>query len=156
MRIGELLMSKVGDINLTERKILIHEWTKNSNGRVVYISDDAVDALNVWLEHRDPGKEYVFYGHSRPALCYSAARVRFMKYIAKAGLVHRGYTLHCLRHTYATELLNAGMRLEVLQQLLGHTNIEVTRRYARLTDKTREADYFRAMSIIEKGDDEWA
>ena len=43
------------------------------------------------------------------------------------------------------------MRLECLQQLLGHQDIEVTRRYARLTDRTREEEYFRAMAIIEKG-----
>ena len=43
------------------------------------------------------------------------------------------------------------MRLECLQQLLGHQDIEVTRRYARLTDTTREQEYFRAMALIEKG-----
>jgi site-specific recombinase XerD len=43
------------------------------------------------------------------------------------------------------------MRLEVLQHLMGHQDIEVTRHYARLTDKTREEEYFRAMAIIEKG-----
>ncbi|MDD5245409.1 MAG: tyrosine-type recombinase/integrase, partial [Syntrophorhabdaceae bacterium] len=64
----------------------------------------------------------------------------------------KGYTVHALRHTYASELLNAGMRLEVLQQLLGHQDIEMTRRYARLTDRTREEEYFRAMAIIEKGE----
>ncbi|MBW2631960.1 MAG: tyrosine-type recombinase/integrase, partial [Deltaproteobacteria bacterium] len=52
---------------------------------------------------------------------------------------------------FATELLNAGMRLECLQVLLGHRCIEETRRYARLTDKTREAEYFKAMSRIERG-----
>jgi site-specific recombinase XerD len=76
----------------------------------------------------------------------------FKKYLRKAGLLHKGYSLHSLRHTYATELLNAGMRLECLQPLLGHTNLEVTRRYARLTDKTREEEYFRAMAVIEKGE----
>lgn len=76
----------------------------------------------------------------------------FMKYLKKAGLSHKGYTLHCLRHTFASEMLNAGMRLECLQPLLGHSNIEVTRRYAKLTDKTREEEYFRAMEIIEKGE----
>jgi integrase/recombinase XerD len=50
----------------------------------------------------------------------------------QADLAHKGYTLHCLRHTFASELLNAGMRLECLQQLLGHSSIEMTRRYARL------------------------
>ncbi len=50
----------------------------------------------------------------------------------------------------ASELLNAGMRLECLQQLLGHSSIEMTRRYARLTDVTRKEEYFRAMEKIEK------
>lgn len=66
-------------------------------------------------------------------------------------LEHKGYTVHCLRHSFASELLNAGMRLEVLQHLMGHQDIEVTRHYARLTDRTREEEYFRAMAIIEKG-----
>ena len=44
------------------------------------------------------------------------------------------------------------MRLEVLQQLLGHQDIEMTRRYARLTDRTREEEYFQAMAVIEKGE----
>jgi len=60
--------------------------------------------------------------------------------------------LHALRHTFASELLNAGMRLECLQQLLGHSSIEMTRRYARLTDVTRKDEYFRAMAKIEKGE----
>ena len=75
----------------------------------------------------------------------------FHNSIARAGLSQRGYTLHCLRHTFASELLNAGMRLECLQQLLGHSNIEMTRRYARLTDNTRKEEYFKAMKIIERG-----
>ena len=57
---------------------------------------------------------------------------------------------HALRHTFASELLNAGMRLECLQQLLGHSSIEMTRRYARLTDNRRKDEYFKAMKIIEK------
>jgi hypothetical protein len=44
------------------------------------------------------------------------------------------------------------MRLECLQPLMGHTSVDVTRRYARLTDKTREQEYFRAMTIIERGE----
>ena len=85
-------------------------------------------------------------------MCYSTARTRVMRYVQKAGLIHKGYTVHTLRHTFATELLNAGMRLECLQVLLGHRGIEETRRYARLTDKTREEEYFKAMSKIERGD----
>ncbi|KAB2887653.1 MAG: site-specific integrase, partial [Desulfobulbaceae bacterium] len=42
----------------------------------------------------------------------------------------------CLRHTFATDMLNAGLRLEVLQQLLGHQSAEITRRYAKMSDVT--------------------
>jgi hypothetical protein len=44
------------------------------------------------------------------------------------------------------------MPLECLKELLGHSTVEMTRRYAKLTDRTREREYFKAMSIIEKGE----
>jgi len=152
MRIGELLNTLVSEVNLKERKIEIYEAEKTRIGRVVYLSDDAIGALKTWLKKRDPHKAYLFYGQGRHMLTYPAARAMFVKYLDRAWLSHKGYSLHCLRHTCATELLNAGMRLECVQQLLGHSSIEMTRRYARLTDKTREAEYFRAMSIIERGE----
>jgi site-specific recombinase XerD len=151
MRIGELLDTKVRDVNLREKRIEIFEARKNRVGRVVYLSDDARAALKIWFKKREPQKEYLFYGQGHSALTYAGARAIFIKYLAKAGLSHKGYSLHCLRHTFASELLNAGMRLECLQQLLGHSSIEMTRRYARLTDNTRKEEYFRAMAIIEKG-----
>jgi integrase/recombinase XerD len=152
MRIGELLNTQVRDLNLSERKIAIYEAEKNGVGRVVYISKDALCALKAWLRRRDPNNVLLFYGQGRSSLTYNGARLMFMKYLKKAGLGHKGYSLHCLRHTFASEMLNAGMRLECLQPLLGHSNIEVTRRYAKLTDRTREEEYFRAMEIIEKGE----
>lgn len=157
MRIGELLDTRVRDVNLKERKILIFEGEKNRTGRVVYFSNDALVALKDWFKARDPNKEFLFYSQRGPTISYPAVRMILCKYLDKAGLSDKGYTLHRLRHTFASELLNAGMRLECLQKLLGHTSLEVTRRYARLTDKKREEEYFRAMEIIEKdeadGDD---
>ena len=151
MRIGEALGLRLNDLDIRDRKVHLFEGEKNSMGRVVYLSDDALFAIKLWLRRRDKNKEFVFYGQGNRRLCYSAGRSRFVKYLKKAGLEQKGYTVHCLRHTFASELLNAGMRLECLQQLLGHQDIEVTRRYARLTDRTREEEYFRAMAIIEKG-----
>jgi integrase/recombinase XerD len=152
MRIGELLDTRMSEVNLREKQISIMEAQKTRVGRVAYLSEDAYAALTVWLNKRDPAKERLFYGRGSQRLSYTAARVRFGKYLAKAGLAHKGYSLHCLRHTCATDLLNAGMRLECVQQLLGHSSIEMTRRYARLTDNTRREEYFRAMAIIEKGE----
>jgi integrase len=152
MRIGELLDTKVKDVNLKERKIDIFEARKNRTGRVVYLSDDALQALKGWFEQIGPGHEYLFPGVGGKKFTYQGARMIFVRYLQEAGLADKGYTLHCLRHTFASELLNAGMRLECLQQLLGHSSVEMTRRYARLTDRTREEEYFRAMAIIERGE----
>jgi integrase/recombinase XerD len=152
MRIGELLATRMSEVNLREKQILIREAQKTRVGRVAYFSEDAGKALVVWLNQRDLTKDRLFYGQGRQRLSYTAIRIRFAKYLEAAVLAHKGYSLHCLRHTCATELLNAGMRLECLQQLLGHSSIEMTRRYARLTDTTRREEYFRAMAIIEKGE----
>jgi len=152
MRIGELLNTKLRDLNLKEKSIEIFEAQKNRTGRVVYLSADACRALKKWMKLKNPQTQYLFYGRGGRALTYAAARCIFNGCVDKAGLSHKGYTLHSLRHTYATELLNAGMRLEYLQPLLGHQCIEMTRRYARLTDNTRREQYYKAMEIIERGD----
>ncbi len=152
MRIGELLNTRVQDIHQTEQKIDIWEAQKTRIGRVVYFSKDAANALKAWLQQRDPEKSLVFYACKRDTLTYAGARIMFCKYLKKARIAHKGYTLHCLRHTNASSLLNAGISLECLRELLGHTSVEVTRRYARLTNKTREKEYFKAMEKIEKGD----
>ena len=152
MRIGELLNTKVHDVDLNNHRILIYEAEKTGVGRVAYYSEDAQEALLSWLKVRNTFKENLFYGRGRVSLSYEAARCLFIKYLDKAGLAYSGYTLHCLRHTFATDLLNARMPLECLRVLLGHTSLEVTRIYARLTDKTREHEYFMAMEKVLRGD----
>jgi len=150
MRIGELLSTRVRDVIIGERRILIYEADKNQKGRVVYFSDDAKAALEAWLKERNQRMELLFYGHKGKPLSYPAARMIFVKYLDKAGLSDKGYTLHCLRHTFATDLLNARMPMECLEKLMGHSRLEVTRRYAMLSDKTKEEEYFKAMEIVER------
>lgn len=160
LRIGELLNVKLSDIIFRERKILIYQGEKNYQGRVVYYSKDAAQALREWLQQRENKADYLFgNGHGRP-ISYTTAH-RIMKILLqRANLTGKKYTLHSLRHTFevslcslsATDMLNAGMRIEVLQQLLGHQEIGITMRYARLADHTREREYFQAMDRIEKGE----
>jgi site-specific recombinase XerD len=152
MRIGELLNTKIQDLNLKEQYIEIFETQKNRVGRVVYLSKDAQGALKKWLKIKRPQTDYLFYGHRGRPLCYEVAREIFKKYMDKAQLSHKPYSLHCLRHTFASEMLNGGMSLQSLQELLGHSDIEMTRRYARLIDNTRREEYYKAMQIIEKGE----
>ena len=149
MRIGELLKTTMQDISLQGQLIRIYESEKTGTGRVVFFSNDAAQALYQWLMKRDYWKKHLFHGPRDKAISYEAARAIFKKYVDKARLSHKGITLHCLRHTYATSLLNAGMHIEVLRDLLGHHSLEQTRRYANLTDKTRKAQYFKTMAMIE-------
>src|SRR5208337_3364986 len=108
MRIGELLALRMEDIDLREQKVFIYEAKKTGVGRVVYFSSGAKDALVAWLEKKDPREDVLFYGTAHECLTYAGARAMFVEYLEKAGLLHKGYTLHCLRHTFASELLNAG------------------------------------------------
>jgi site-specific recombinase XerD len=152
MRIGELLNCKLEDIDLNEQRILIYQSDKTSVGRAVYYSTDAQRALLAWLRARDPLKRHLFYGQKDKPLSYEAARSIFKRCLQKADLQYSGYSLHCLRHTFATNLLNARMPLECLRVLLGHSSLEITRRYARISDKTREQEYFSAMQRILEGE----
>jgi integrase/recombinase XerD len=90
MRIGELLSTTVNDLNLKERKILIFQAEKTQVGRVVYLSDDAHQALLAWLAKRDPQKQQLFYGQGHDSLSYTAARMMLHRYLDQAGLSHKG------------------------------------------------------------------
>lgn len=151
MRIGELLKVKMTDIIQADRKILLSVGEKNLHGRIVYYSPAAEQALKKWLATRTTTSNYLFYGNAGHELCYVAAWNIMKVALQKSGLTRQGYSLHSLRHTFATNMLNAGLRLEVLQQLLGHLTIDITLQYARIADITREEAYFKAMAIIEKG-----
>ena len=153
MRIGELLKVMLEDIVLPDQKILIYVGSKNNEGREVYYSSDAEQALKHWLRTRDKTKRYLFYGISDKPLTYVAAWKVMNKTLERAGLSDKGYSLHHLRHTFATEMINNSMRVEVLQQILGHQDIEMTLRYARLSDKRIEEDYYRAMAVIQRGEE---
>lgn len=153
MRIGELLNIKMSAIILQEKKILLYVGEKNYQGRVVYFNEDAKAILKKWIQLRTPQKEYLFYSPSREQLSYAAARKIMVKRLDQANLSHKGYSLHSLRHTFATDMLNAGLRIEVLQHILGHESIEITKRYAKMSDATREREYFMAMAAIEQGED---
>jgi hypothetical protein len=97
MHIGELLATRISEVNLGEKQIIIGEAPKTGVGRVAYLSEDASKALTVWMERRDPAKQRLFYGQGRPRLSYTAVRVRLAKYLEAAGLAHKGYSLHLPR-----------------------------------------------------------
>ena len=116
--------------------------------RLVYFSTDVAQALQRWWRHHPPGL-YVFPSpQRRRAHLFRSLINRLMdQYLAAAGLTTH-YSPHCLRHTFATNLLNAGVPLEVLKELLGHHSLHQTLRYAQLYDTTKRQQYEQAMATI--------
>jgi hypothetical protein len=70
-------------------------------------------------------------------LRYQSAQVHSSHYFAAAGI---DATLHQLRHTHATELVNAGVSLATIRKQLGHRNLRTTLRYAKQSDATADAE----------------
>lgn len=149
MRVGELLAARVQEVDLAESSFTIPKGKKNRRGRVVYLSAEAHGALSAWLaDRRGEPTEPLFPGRWGRPLSYQAVRRRFKAALARAGIA-RSYGLHSLRHTFATEMLNAGLRLEVLQRLLGHDDLSQTQRYARLSAPRQKEEYFHHIALVE-------
>lgn len=152
MRVGELLQLRVCDVDLARATLMIHSGGKNSRGRVVYLAQDAELALKEWLlaRQRFPVERLFFTGKSH-GLNIITVRKHFHFYLTKAGIQKR-YRVHDLRHTFATEMLNCGVPITTLQQLLGHLTITITQRYARVSDTTKREQYYAAMNRISQRD----
>ena len=121
---------------------------KGQVDRIVYLSSDVQQTLAVWRAHHASGV-YLFPSPQRrcPHVLRSMVNRVMDRYLVAAGLT-RHYSPHCLRHTFATHLLNAGGSLEVLKELLGHHSITLTLRYAQLYDTTKKHQYETAMAKI--------
>jgi len=131
--------------------------------RMVPLDPETLAALDAWMTHRGPQRALAHPRHGRPAdFLFMERGRRLSAYRLRRGLDHavaaaglRGsggaplrVTPHQLRHTYGTELVNAGMSLQALMALLGHVSAEMTLRYASLASPTVRAAYEQAMAKV--------
>ena len=128
--------------------------SKGAVDRIVYFSPDVEVALRQWHQGQPSGGAVVFPSRHRRKQPGAPLRVRqihglMARYVAKAGLQTQ-YTTHALRHTFATHLLNAGAPLEVVKELMGHTSLDMTLRYAQLYEATKRQHYDQAMEQVER------
>ncbi len=147
LRVSEVCALAWDAIDLDADTVRINQG-KGQVDRVVYLSPDVKQALTVWRAHH-PSSGYLFPSpqRRRAHLFRSIINSLMDQYLAAAGLT-RHYSPHCLRHTFATHLLNAGVSLEVLKELMGHHSISLTLRYAQLYDTTKKHQYDTAMAKI--------
>jgi hypothetical protein len=115
--------------------------------RTVFLTPSVVRVLQAYLPMRGPGPtEHVFL-YRNQALSKDLIPGRLKACGSRVGVP---VYAHRLRHTCATQLLNAGCRITSIQKFLGHRRINTTLTYARAHDQTVAEDYFTAMGSVEK------
>ena len=149
LRVEEVSNLSIGDIDLKRSRIMVQQG-KGGKGRVVYISDDAHDALAVYLKFRSHYRvKKVFLvekgTYKGQSISVRGIQKRIEYYAKKTGLQ---VSCHRLRHTMATQLLNAEAEVETIQDLLGHNWITTTQRYCRVSNLKVQRDYFKAMRNV--------
>jgi site-specific recombinase XerD len=146
LRLSEVEELRLEDLDLPGRKLMVRQG-KGRKDRAVYLTDTAVQALHTYLDVRGMGPtEHVFLYRNR-ALRKDLIPDRIRAASRRTGVK---VTSHRLRHTFATQLLNAGCQVTSIQKLLGHKRLNTTMIYARAHDHTVARDYYTAMAKIER------
>ena len=139
MRVSEIINLTLGDIH--PDLALIRVLGKGSKERLIPVTDYALSWIDKYLPVRSKlllkaGKDsdYFFLNSRGGQLTRQAVWQMIKKYCQKAG-IDKDVTPHTLRHTFATQLLENGADLRVVQEILGHTDISTTQIYTNLTQK---------------------
>lgn len=126
MRKSEAAELKTKDIDL-ENCLLYIRKGKGRKRRVIPFTKQVQKDFERFLETRTKNQDEKFLGITADGIYYE-----FKKLLKKAGLEHQNFTLHCLRHTIATQLLESGMELEKVRDFLGHQYLGTTQIYTRI------------------------
>jgi site-specific recombinase XerD len=133
-----------------KRKMIVVFNGKFRKDRIVYFSEDTNNALQDYLKTRKSSRaKRIFLVQKglykgRP-ISIRGIQKRIEYYAIKTGI---NVSCHSLRHTMATQLINANAMLVTVQELLGHNCIQSTQRYAKISKAKVRKDYFEAMDIV--------
>ena len=149
LRVEEVAHLRLSAIDLKRKRIFVHQG-KGGKDRVVYLSSDAHDALSAYLRARPATscRQVFLVGKGvckgKP-ISVRGIQKRIEYYARNADL---RVSCHQLRHTMATQLLNADAELSTIQDLLGHRWITTTQRYCRVCNLKVKRDYYKAMKVV--------
>jgi len=148
LRVEEVAQLTVEAIDFTRRRLLVLNG-KGRKDRVAYLSADVCTALEAYLKRR-PSKASRLFLVQKGSLTGQPLSVRGiqkrMEYYAQKSQV--AASCHHLRHTMATQLLNADAGLATIQDLLGHSQITTTQRYCRVSNLKVQRDYYQAIQVV--------
>lgn len=143
LRVGELINLRIEDID--SQRMLIHiKQAKGFKDRVVPLAPTALGLLRTYYMHYKP-KEYLFNGGTSIQYSRRSLQSVFKAAISQAG-IRKKCTLHTLRHSYATHLLESGVNLRYIQELLGHSSPKTTQIYTHVSTE----DSRKVVSPLEK------
>ncbi len=149
LRVEEVANLTLEAIDYRRSQIIVR-LGKGAKDRVVYISNDAADALAVYLRKRVLTREQKVFLVEK-GLCKGkpisvrGIQKRIEYYSKQIGIP---VSCHQLRHTMATQLLNADADLVTIQDLLGHKRIKTTMRYCTLSNLKAQRDYYKAIAKV--------
>jgi len=132
MRVSEIANCKIVDIDSANMRIKVVQG-KGAKDRYTIMSQQVLLELRAYYLIYKP-KEYLFNGY-RPGKRYSVRTIQHImqQALIKAGLENRHYSIHTIRHSFATHLLDNGTDLHTIKELLGHNNLQTTMQYMHLT-----------------------
>ncbi len=132
LRISELLNLKLNHIDIQRRQIMVKD-SKGRKDRNVILAQSCIPLI---LNYLDTYKPNLYFTEGKPSEKYSAESVRaFLKRSCKIAKITKSVTPHTLRHSYATHLLENGIDLRYIQELLGHSKPETTMIYTHVSKK---------------------
>ena len=143
-RISELINLELNQIDFDE--CIIRVTGKGKKDRIIPIGDTAMDALkNYILNYRiflvkTNDNNYVFLNKNGSKISRQGF-FKILKGLAFDAGIKKDISPHTIRHSFATNLLNNGADLRIIQELLGHENLQTTEIYSHLTNKKIEDDY---------------
>ncbi|RKX49707.1 MAG: recombinase XerC [Thermotogae bacterium] len=132
LRVSEVCNLKIEDIDF-KRGILIVKGGKGAKDRVVPIPDFLLKEIEDYLKTREDGSEYLFVEvrrEKKDRISPKTVWYLLKKYGEKAGI---RVTPHMLRHSFATHMLEKGVDIRVIQEILGHSNLSTTQIYTKVT-----------------------
>lgn len=136
VRVSELVALDRADVDFKNGTLRV--MGKGSTERIAYMGAHALSALNSYLLRPDErggkltGAEPLFFGRGRGRLTGRTVQRIVKKYVSVSSIDKRP-TPHSLRHTFATHLLDAGLDLRTIQELLGHKSLSTTQRYTKVS-----------------------
>jgi integrase/recombinase XerD len=139
LRAGEVVRLKVKHID-SAQKIIRIEQSKGRKDRNVMLSPETVDLLRQWWKvrrgfdaHTTPLQERWLFPGRKPGRPMTTRQLNRLFHEAANGAgIKKGVTLHALRHSFATHLLERGTDIRILQALLGHDKLDTTARYTHV------------------------